>query len=195
MSSGSFGERRDERNLEMMENTQPSLPIMHASGSYQTVILVVDDEVLVRNLVTMLLQGAGYTVLSATDGQEGLELSRTYPGKIELVVTDFRMPHNDMSLIVRFLEERPGIKSIVMSGPDINGIVSQEVRVQLLAGPVDGEALLERVRAILGASVQGPKESAARPSEFIGGISRVMLEYDRIYYGLFCSVPENAVHH
>src|SRR5215813_3247537 len=43
------------------------------------VIVVVDDEVVVRNLVMTLLVRAGYHVLSAADGQEALELIRAYP--------------------------------------------------------------------------------------------------------------------
>jgi len=59
---------------------------------HQSVILVADDEALVRNLVTLLLQQDGHLVLSAANGHEGLELSRRYPGSIELVITDAQMP-------------------------------------------------------------------------------------------------------
>jgi CheY-like chemotaxis protein len=50
-------------------------------GVQQPVILVADDEVLIRNIVTLLLQAAGYIVLFASDGQEGLQLSRKYPAQ------------------------------------------------------------------------------------------------------------------
>ena len=58
----------------------------------QFVILVADDEVLIRNLVTLLMQQEGYLVLAAADGHEGLELSRKYPGKIDMLITDVQMP-------------------------------------------------------------------------------------------------------
>jgi CheY-like chemotaxis protein len=45
---------------------------------------VADDDVFVRNLVTILLQGKGYLVLSASDGQEALNLSRKYPGRARI---------------------------------------------------------------------------------------------------------------
>jgi DNA-binding response OmpR family regulator len=117
------------------------------------VILVADDEVMIRNLVRLLLQTNGYVVLSASDGQEGLELSRKYPGKIDLVITDVEMPRlNGMNLIAHLLEERPGIKSIVMSGSEMNEIVRQNINLPFLPKPFDGETLLVRVREVLGAS-------------------------------------------
>jgi DNA-binding response OmpR family regulator len=127
-------------------------------GVHQPIILVADDEVMIRNLVTLLLQGHGYVVLSASDGQEGLELSRKYPGTIDLVITDVEMPRlNGMNLCAHLLEERPGIKVIVMSGADMGQIVSQNINMPFLPKPFDGEALLARVRATLGAPVQSPK--------------------------------------
>jgi DNA-binding response OmpR family regulator len=122
------------------------------------VILVAEDEVMIRNLVTLLLQGHGYGVLSASDGQEALELSRKYPGTIELVITDIEMPRlNGMDLRAHLLEERPGTKVMVMSGRETGDILSQNVNLQFLPKPFDGEALLARVRAILGASVLSPE--------------------------------------
>jgi DNA-binding response OmpR family regulator len=140
------------------ENPETNLPDLHSLGVHQPIILVADDEVMIRNLVTLLLQGHGYVVLSASDGQEGLELSRKYPGTIDLVITDVEMPRlNGMNLCAHLLEERPGIKVIVMSGADMGQIVSQNINMPFLPKPFDGEALLARVRATLGAPVQSPK--------------------------------------
>ena len=136
-------------------NPEIHLPDPRSLGVNQPVILVADDEVLIRNLVTLLLQGEGYAVLSASDGQEALELSRKYPGTIDLVITDVEMPRlNGMDLCAHLLEERPGIKAIVMSGADMSEITRQNINLPFLPKPFDGEALLARVRTILGAPVQ-----------------------------------------
>src|SRR6266566_884933 len=109
---------------------------------HQPVILVADDEVIIRNLVTILMQLEGYLVLAAADGQEGLELSRKYAGKIDLVITDMEMPRlNGRDLCAHLLEERPGIKVLVMSGLDIAEIVSQNIHMQFLPKPFDGETI------------------------------------------------------
>ena len=124
---------------------------------HQSVILVADDEALVRNLVTLLLQQDGHLVLSAANGHEGLELSRQYPGSIELVITDAHMPRmNGADLYAHLLEERPGIKVLVMSSADMGEIVSQNINLRFLPKPFDGKTLMARVRAILAAPVQAP---------------------------------------
>jgi DNA-binding response OmpR family regulator len=139
-------------------NQPVGLPPLQSLGPHQAVILVADDEALVRNLVTLLMQEQGYFVLSAADGHEGLELSRQYPGSIELVITDVEMPRlNGTDLCAHLLKERPGIKVLVMSGADMSEIVSQNAHLPFLPKPFDGQTLIAKVRAILAA----PVESAA----------------------------------
>lgn len=133
------------------------IPDVGHVGVPRPVILVADDEVMIRNLVTILMQTEGYFVLAAADGHEGLELSRKYPGTIELVITDMQMPKlNGADLCAHLLEERPGIKVLVMSGADIGEIVSQNINLPFLPKPFDGKTLIARVRAILSAPAQGP---------------------------------------
>ena len=130
------------------------------SGSRQFVILVADDDALVRNLVTLLMQQDGHFVLSAADGHEGLELSRQYPGTIDLVITDLQMPRlNGTDLCAHLLEERPGIKALIMSGEEMSEIVSQNVNLPFLPKPFDGQALKAEVRAMLALPVQPPMQS------------------------------------
>ena len=116
----------------------------------QSVILVADDDALIRNLVTLLMQQEGYFALSAADGHEGLELSRKYPGAIDLLITDVDMPRmNGSDLCGHLMEERPGIKVLVMSGADISDIVSQNANMPFLPKPFDGQTLKAKVREIL----------------------------------------------
>jgi YesN/AraC family two-component response regulator len=72
-------------------------------------------------------------VLSAADGHEGLELSRQYPESIDLVITDVEMPRlNGTDLCAHLLEERPGIRVLVISAADMSEIVSQNVDLAFL---------------------------------------------------------------
>ena len=99
----------------------------------------------------------GHFVLSATNGHEGLELSRQYPESIDLVITDMEMPRlNGTDLCVHLLEERPGIRALVMSAADMSEIIDQNVDLPFLPKPFDPEALRARVRAILAAPVRPP---------------------------------------
>lgn len=123
----------------------------------RSVILVADDEPLIRNLVTLLMQREKHLVLSVANGHEGLELSRQYPGRIDLVITDVDMPRlNGADLCAHLLEERPGIKVLVMSGKEMGEIIKHNINLPFLPKPFDGRALVKRVRTILAAPVQPP---------------------------------------
>jgi DNA-binding NtrC family response regulator len=140
------------------ETHQPvDLRNLRFQGVHQTVILVADDEVLIRNLVTLLIQREGHFVLSAADGQEALEISHQYPGIIDLLITDIRMPRmNGTNLYSHLVEERPGIKVLVMSGADMNEIISQNANMPFLPKPFDGQTLKAKVREVLAVPLQQP---------------------------------------
>ena len=56
-------------------------------------ILIVDDEINMRLVLTTMLKKEGYEVASASDGQEALQILKS--GKIAVVVTDLKMPNID----------------------------------------------------------------------------------------------------
>ena len=51
-------------------------------------ILVVDDEQAIVQLCTVMLEQAGFSVLSATNSSEALEICKDHPGPIDLLLTD-----------------------------------------------------------------------------------------------------------
>ena len=57
-------------------------------------ILIVDDDDVTRNTLSLLLRGAGYATATATDGQEALNYLRTHPAP-SLVLLDLLMPAAD----------------------------------------------------------------------------------------------------
>jgi CheY-like chemotaxis protein len=74
-----------------MQNAEHLRP----SDPNQTVILVAEDEVLVRNFVRIVLESEGYFVLSANDGEEALYISPQYPGTIHALLSDVKIPNTD----------------------------------------------------------------------------------------------------
>ena len=58
----------------------------------ETVILLAEDDPVVRNLVTLMLSKEGYSVLTANDGQEAFEICRRFKNPIHLLLTDKTMP-------------------------------------------------------------------------------------------------------
>jgi CheY-like chemotaxis protein len=114
---------------------------------------------MIHEVITILLQEQGYVVLSAFDGQEALEISRKHPGKIDLLITDVDMPRlNGIKLCMQLLEERPGIKAIVMSGTDKGEIVRRNIDIPFLSKPFKSEALLANIREMLESPKQSPNQ-------------------------------------
>jgi len=109
------------------------------------IILVAEDDVLVRNTARLLLQAEGHETLVATDGYEALELSRQYSGTIDMLITAVKMPGMDgLTLVAQIVKERPGIKILVMSGK------SDEVNLlPFLYKPFSPEVFRAKVREVI----------------------------------------------
>jgi two-component system cell cycle sensor histidine kinase/response regulator CckA len=83
----------------------------------QGTVLIVEDEFGVRNLSRRVLEGAGFDVLEAADGLEGLEQLRRHRQKIALVLLDLMMPRLDGAEMLQELRRRdPQLPVLVMSG-------------------------------------------------------------------------------
>jgi DNA-binding NtrC family response regulator len=78
-------------------------------------ILVIDDDVNLRELIRRFLERAGYEVLIAENGRVALEKQRQTPA--DLIITDIFMPGKEGTEIIMELNtEFPGTKIIVISG-------------------------------------------------------------------------------
>jgi len=73
-------------------------------------VLVVDDSRSVRAVIGTTLQVAGYNVIQATDGQEGLDILNG-DNHIELIITDLNMPNMDGITFIREIKKMPDYKS------------------------------------------------------------------------------------
>ncbi len=87
-----------------------------AAPAAQCVILLVDDEPLVRMGVALLLEDLDYSVLQASTAAQALDLLSENPD-VGILMTDFRMPDCDgLEMIARAKEVSPSIKAILMTG-------------------------------------------------------------------------------
>ena len=117
----------------------------------QRQILVVDDEPQIRGVVMRALQGAGYAIDSAADGQAGLSLALT--GDYELVILDLVMPQADGRQVISYLRRhRPDQAVLVLSClADVTTKVAclDMGASDYLTKPFSIEELLARVRVQL----------------------------------------------
>jgi CheY-like chemotaxis protein len=92
--------------------------------SDQPVVLVVDDQDIIRQVIRATLEALGCFVLTAGDGEQALELSRSFRGAIHVLVSDIAMPKRD-GLVLReqILRERPAMKVLakVLGWSDADG--------------------------------------------------------------------------
>lgn len=87
-----------------------------ADGNEQQTILLVDDEEFLRNLTEEVLSERGYRVLVAGDAAEALELARNYEGRIDLLMTDMRMPGMDgPELVIEFRKDFPDVRVVFIT--------------------------------------------------------------------------------
>jgi CheY-like chemotaxis protein len=73
-------------------------------------ILVADDESHILHVVSLKLRNAGYTVVTARDGQEALELAQQQ--KPDLLITDYHMPQLSGLELCQKLKQEPGTNGI-----------------------------------------------------------------------------------
>jgi PAS domain S-box-containing protein len=122
------------------------------TGGSET-ILVIEDDVHVRDLTRKVLERAGYRVIEAADGKEAGRVFRDYKDIIDLVVLDVIMPKkNGKEVYVDIKKERPDIKVLFTSGytADIihkKGILKESQN--FILKPASPQVLLKTVRDIL----------------------------------------------
>jgi len=81
------------------------------------VILVVDDDELVRSMAVDALQAVGYTVLTATNGQEGVDIYRQHQDSIKAVLLDMAMPvMSGREAFIEMQKINPAVKVLLASG-------------------------------------------------------------------------------
>src|SRR5215467_2908822 len=116
----------------------------------ETVILLAEDDPVVRNLVTLMLSKEGYSVLTANDGQEALEICRSFKDPIHLLLTDKTMPRmNGLELAESILKKRSEIKIMIMSGETAETILNENTLGAFLSKPFMPPTLLTCVRRLL----------------------------------------------
>jgi PAS domain S-box-containing protein len=119
------------------------------------IILVVEDEPVVRDLMTRTLRQQGYQVLEAINGEDALRLAKEHTDfeKIQLLLTDVVMPRmGGKALADRLKATYPNLKVLYMSGYTDNAIVRHgilEPEVSFLQKPFAPNVLIRKVRQIL----------------------------------------------
>lgn len=125
----------------------------HISMPGKPLILLAEDDVMVRNLVRSFLQRRSFDLLCAANGSEAVKLSQDHDGTIDLLLTDIEMPLMDgVSAYRHIAQQRPDMEVIFMSGGvrhlDIPG------RWSFLPKPLELPLLLAKVSETIAAGLR-----------------------------------------
>jgi nitrogen-specific signal transduction histidine kinase/ActR/RegA family two-component response regulator len=143
--------------LPRTESRRPRVARTSGGGTSQLdgseTILLVEDDTSLRNLTLRVLRAAGYVVLEARNASAAIELGRTYPDDIHLLLTDVVMPQGSGPIVgERLLALRPNLRVLFMSGYTDDVVLKrgvQSAQSDFLEKPFTPEQLKRRVRDVL----------------------------------------------
>jgi CheY-like chemotaxis protein len=118
-------------------------------------VLVVEDQLDVRELIEKTLSRYGYTVLTATNGLEATAIAQAHKGPIHVMLTDVILPGaSGRDTAKQVVATRPSLRLLYMSGYTDDAIVQHgilEPGLAFIQKPFSGEALARRIREVLAA--------------------------------------------
>jgi two-component system chemotaxis response regulator CheY len=132
--------------------TPADLPVEVATGPLR--ILTIDDSKTMRDMLMLTLADAGFDVLQAVDGQDGVDLAERE--NFDLVITDINMPRMDGYEVIRQLRKRPEHKATPIlvltteSETDKKSIAREAGATGWLVKPFDPDKLIATVRKVAG---------------------------------------------
>jgi two-component system, cell cycle sensor histidine kinase and response regulator CckA len=136
----------------------PVSSVEEAAGQAATgseTILLVEDEPMILEMATAMLERLGYTVLAASDPAQAIRLAGEHDGAIQLLMTDVVMPEMNGRLLANQLRPLlPGLRCLFMSGYTANVIAHHGVLdegVHFIQKPFTLQALAAKIREALAA--------------------------------------------
>jgi two-component system, cell cycle sensor histidine kinase and response regulator CckA len=131
------------------DETEPELLTGHGE-----LILVVDDEMAIREITRGTLESYGYRALTASDGTEAIALYAQHRDEIKVVLTDMMMPYMDGPATIRALQKlNPHVKIIASSGLTENARALEASNAGVktfLSKPYTAGRLLKALGEVLG---------------------------------------------
>jgi DNA-binding NtrC family response regulator len=116
-------------------------------------VLIVDDDKLILDLVSLRLEAAGFNVTTAADAWQ--EVIQAHGLKVGLVITDIQMPGfgTGVDAFKRLREASPNLPVIFMSGmkpEDALAIIPKDPRVRFLPKPINFDDLRKFIKELTG---------------------------------------------
>jgi signal transduction histidine kinase/ActR/RegA family two-component response regulator len=127
-------------------------PEKEIKGGTETVLVVEDEETL-KEAVRLILSMKGYTVLTAEDGNQAVEMYRDHVKEIALVVCDFGLPrYNGHEVLRRLRAINPEVKFILASGyidPQEKSAILKDGAKDFLQKPYVANDVMRKIRDVI----------------------------------------------
>ncbi|MCH6550387.1 MAG: response regulator [Planctomycetes bacterium] len=129
-------------------------------------ILVVDDEAHIVQVLSLKLRNAGYEIITAVDGEEGVDLAREQ--RPDLIITDFQMPYLTGLELCQALAEHEPTAKIPIVILTARGYALDDADLALgnikdvISKPFSPRAIVQLVRELL-AEANGEAQPRPRP--------------------------------
>jgi CheY-like chemotaxis protein len=129
-------------------------PSLNGSSNRASVVLLAEDEEVLREFANLILRKNGFHVLSARDGVEALKVAEQYEGELDVLFTDVVMPRmGGTELFKRFTEKHPNTPVIFTSGYPRTILVESglpdSMDYQFLQKPYTTQSLVEMIRGVI----------------------------------------------
>ena len=124
-------------------------------------ILVVDDELSMREFLTIFLEKLGHSVISAANGEKAMVMAQEHP--VDLVISDIRMPGmNGLNLLARLKAQKPELAFILITAfasPEDAVLAMKNGAFDYITKPFN----VDEVRRIIQAALEKKQSQVAEP--------------------------------
>jgi two-component system cell cycle sensor histidine kinase/response regulator CckA len=139
--------------------TLPEGPVSHVEESslrsVGPLVLVVDDELTPRSIVSRIARALGYQVRSFRCGRDALLWLRQHPGEARILLADLDMPRMDGGeLAERVLDLDPRLHVVLMVADEARDLLAGYYDLPWLRKPVSFDVLADRLEDVLGRPVR-----------------------------------------
>lgn len=160
---------QDLKGMMAGEIQHPTAPLEQIRpGEERPIVLLIDDEEVVRSVGRSILEKAGFKALTASNGEEGIRKFEAHSSQISCVILDMVMPYMSGNLVFAKLKAaRPDVRVVLISGYTDKQTLRQFQEHEIegfLQKPFAPDALVKRVREIV--QREGLKEL---PSQAVAG--------------------------
>jgi two-component system cell cycle sensor histidine kinase/response regulator CckA len=138
----------------------PTTQTPSPAGRAEEVVLIAEDEPMVRSIMGRTLKDCGYSVLEASNGQDALKLLETEPRPVSLIVADVVMPDmGGREMAARVAQRWPEVPVLFTSGYTGHDVVRRgllDEGREFLQKPLAPETLARKVREMVDAKSPAP---------------------------------------